>query len=285
MTLIPMYLPRPPLLMAVLGGGAIAPFGRRRVRELIAGHLVLGLVVLFPVMGLTLATAHELDNPIRLTTYNVWFGHAGKERVVSELVGNPSDIIVVQAGFESLDEMLKKRLPDRYTRADDELAIVSRWPIRDTFVPPPLDENGVPAMFVKYVVDTPQGALRIINLHAFSPRHALQGETDARSNIIAREGQVRAAAEAARQDVAPFILVGDTNLPAMSAVKRRELGSFKDAFDEVGAGFGYTFPSNHPWMRIDRVLTGDGVQFGTIEVAPRGASDHCAVSVTFSLTP
>lgn len=285
LTLIAMYLPRLPLLLATLAGGAAAKLGRRRVRELVAANVVLGLIVLFPVMGFTVSSSNDLDKPIRLTTYNVWFGRAGRPQLVEELVAMPADILLIQASYGSLGETLKKRLPDREIREDEELTIVSRWPIRDTFLPPPLKGTDVDSMFAKYVIDTPQGALRLVSLHAYSPRHALGGADDARENIASREAQVHDAVTAAREDVPPFIVAGDTNLPAMSAIRRRQLGGLHDAFDEVGTGFGYTFPANHPWMRIDRVLASDGVKFGTIEVAPQGASDHRAVTVTFSLSP
>jgi endonuclease/exonuclease/phosphatase family metal-dependent hydrolase len=142
-------------------------------------------------------------------------------------------------------------------------------------------------MFVKYVIDAPGGALRVVNVHAYSPRHALFGDREPDRNIAQREGQIAAAVAAARDDVPPFVIGGDTNLPALSAVGRRHFAGMTDAFDDVGFGFGYTFPASRPWMRIDRVLGGRGIRFGDVRVGARGASDHrpLFVDLELDLTP
>jgi vancomycin resistance protein VanJ len=282
LTLIPMYVPRHPLLLGCFVGAGLAYYGKKRVAALLVAFSVLAIVVLFPVMGFNISAGHEIDRPIRVATYNVWFGHGGRPALVEEIAAMPFDIIVIQAAYGSLEEQLKTRLPDRHIRQDGELAIVSKFPFHDVIVPPAFPD-GTPSMYVKYVVDTPNGALRVFNLHAWSPRHALGGADDAHENIGAREAQVHGAVEAARSDVPPFIIAGDTNLPALSAIKRRNFGSLNDAFDEAGSGFGYTFPANHPWMRIDRILGSDGVHFASVRVGERGVSDHRSLSADMEI--
>jgi vancomycin resistance protein VanJ len=283
-TLVLTYLPRLPLLVAAMAGTIMAPLTRRRVRLQVMIQVVLGLVVLFPVMGFTVATTRTVQRPVHLASYNVFFGKAGGPALVEELAAMPVDLLVIQAAFGSLGEKLRERLPDRTVRQDDELVLVSRFPVRSVEVPPPLPD-GTAAMFVKYVVDTPGGALRICNVHPYSPRHALFGDRETGDNIAQREGQIAAAVAAARSDVPPFVIVGDTNLPALSAIARRHFSGLTDAFADVGFGFGYTFPTRRLWMRIDRVLGSDGVRFADVRVAPRGASDHRAIFVDFELAP
>jgi endonuclease/exonuclease/phosphatase (EEP) superfamily protein YafD len=137
---------------------------------------------------------------------------------------------------------------------------------------------------VKYVIDTPYGALRVYNVHPVTPRQALVGDKDSGENISTREMQIAKAVEAARSDPPPFVLVGDTNLPPWSAIGRRRVGKLEEAWSEVGFGFGYTFPAKRPWMRIDRAFASDDVRFLDMRVAPRGASDHRAIFVDFELT-
>ena len=161
---------------------------------------------------------------------------------------------------------------------------MSKFPVRSVLVPPALPD-GTPSMFVKFVIDTPGGALRIYDLHAYSPRHALFGDHSAGDDIAQRDGQVGAAVAAAHSDVPPFIVVGDTNLPAMSAIARHHFAGLTDAFADSGLGFGYTFPTKRPWMRIDRVLASDGVRFAGVRVAAQGASDHRAIYEDLELTP
>jgi vancomycin resistance protein VanJ len=278
-TLLALYAPRHPLLLAVALGALLAPLTRRRVRALLAGHAALALVVLFPAMGLALSTSHATSpKTLRLASYNVFFGKIGRPALIDEIAAMPADVIVLQAAFASLGEKLQERLPDRTVKQDGELVLVSKLPVRTMTVPPPLPD-GTPAMFVAYVIDTPSGALRIYNVHAFSPRHALFGDSGTDDNIAQREGQIEAAVRAARTDVPPFVIAGDTNLPALSAIGRRHFSGLTDAFGEVGAGFGYTFPAKRPWMRIDRMLGSAGVRFTDARVAPRGASDHRALYV------
>ena len=281
-TLVLLYLPRLPLLLGVAAGAGAAPLTRRWVRPLLAIHVVLALVVLFPVMGLAVARSRSSEQAIHLASYNVFFGKAGRPALIDQIVAMPADIVVIQAAFASLSDRLRERLPDRTVRQDGELLLVSRYPVRSVEVPPPLPE-GTPAMFVKYVIDTPAGALRVFNVHPYSPRHALFGDHEPGDNIAQREGQIAATVAAARNDVPPFIIVGDTNLPALSAIGRRHFSGLTDAFADVGFGFGYTFPAKRPWMRIDRVLGSDGIRFADARVAPLGASDHRAIFVDLEL--
>jgi vancomycin resistance protein VanJ len=283
-TLVLLYMPRLPLLVAGATGALLAPLTRRKVRLLVAGQIVLCLVVLFPVMGLAVATSRTAEQPIHLASYNVFFGKAGRPALIDEIAAMPADVVVIQAAFGSLSEKLRERLPDRTIRQDGELLLVSKFPVRSVEVPPAL-ADGTPAMFVKYVIDTPGGALRVVNVHPYSPRHALFGDSETGDNISQRDEQISAAVAAARNDVPPFVIVGDTNLPALSAIGRRYFSGLTDAFADVGFGFGYTFPTKRPWMRIDRVLGSDGVRFADVRVAPRGASDHRAIFVDLELVP
>jgi endonuclease/exonuclease/phosphatase (EEP) superfamily protein YafD len=282
LTLMSLYLPRLPLLIAVSAGTLLAPITRRRVALLLAIQVALFLVVLFPVMGLAVSTSRPTDRPVRLASYNVFFGKAGRPTLIEEVVAMPADVVVIQAAFSSLSEKLRERLPERIIRQDDQFILVSKFPVPVVEVPPPLSDR-TPAMFVKYVLDTPSGALRVYNVHPFSPRHALFGEHETGDDIAQREGQIEAAVAAARNDVTPFVIAGDTNLPALSAIGRRHFSGLTDAFADVGLGFGYTFPARRPWMRIDRVLGSEGVRFTAARVAPRGASDHRAVFVDLEL--
>ena len=284
LTLMLLYLPRLPLLLAAALGALLAPLTRRRVPLLVAAQVVLGLVVLFPVMGLAVSTSRSMERPIHLASYNVFFGKAGRPALLEEVVAMPADVVVIQAAFGSLSQKLQERLPDRTVKQDGELVIVTKFQVRSMEVPPALPD-GTPAMFIKYVLDTPGGPLRIYNVHAYSPRHALFGDRESGDDIAQREGQIGAAVAAARSDVSPFVIAGDTNLPALSAIGRRHLSGLTDAFADVGLGFGYTFPTKRPWMRIDRVLGSAGVRFTDVRVGARGASDHRPLFVDFEIAP
>ena len=275
MTLIFLYLPRLPLLLAATAGAALAPIARRHVKVIAAVNVVLALVVVFPVMGLSLAGSKTGKEPIRFTSYNVFWGHGGqvgRQKLVDEIAAQPLDVVMMQAANSSMKELLEKRFPDRHVHQEGEFVLMTRFPIRSAEAPPPLPD-GTEAMYMKYVIETPAGPLRLYNVHPFSPRHALFADEETAANIQHREEQIAAAVTAARTDVPPFILAGDTNLPPMSSIGRRHLDGLKDAFEEAGFGFGYTFTAKRPWMRIDRAF-GTGVRFLGVRVAEQGISDH-----------
>lgn len=291
-TLIALYLPRQPLIISTVGCGILVPVTRmkRWIRPLVAAQVVLSLVVLFPVMGFSVGLAGSPSTPdkvFRLASYNIHYGHEGRERVLDEIVAiaDRADIIVLQASFGSLTEKIAPRLPDRRIHQENEFVLISRFPIQKAEVGPHLDTgDDTPSMYVKYVIDTPGGALRVFNVHPYSPRYALFYDDGTPKNIDHREEQILASVTAARSDPPPFILLGDTNLPPMSAVARRNFAGLRDAFEDSGFGFGYTFPVKYPWMRIDRAF-GSGVKFLDARVGPRGASDHRAIFVDAEIVP
>lgn len=281
---VALYVPRQPLLVATVAGLVAALVLKRRV--LVAVEAVLCLVVLFPVMGLHVSTASAPSRPeraVRLATYNVFFGKGGRPQLLDELAAMAADVdvLAVQAAYDSLGARLRERLPDRTIRQDGELILVSRFPVVGAQVPEWRPEELKP-MYAGYVLDTPQGPLRVFVTHPFSPRNALVDRDEAwTADVARREAQVAGLIAATRQPGPPLVIAGDTNLPPMSAIARRHFGHLDDAFEQAGTGLGYTFPAKRPWMRIDRVFGGPEVRFTSARVGPKGASDHRPVFVTF----
>ena len=284
-SLLALYAPRQPFLVVAFAALLLVPFTRtKRRRILLVLQSALCAALLFPVLGFSVSMPREAKQPIRITSYNVFFGKEGRPALLDEIAAMSSDIIVLQAAYDSLGSALRERLPDRTIHQDYELVLVTRFNLRSADVPPPLPD-GTPAMYVKYVLDTPYGALRVYNVHAYSPRHALfdRDGNQTASNIAQREAQIAAVVAAARSDVPPFVIVGDTNLPGWSRIGREHFDGLRDAFDEAGFGFGYTFPAKRPWLRIDRALRGDGARFVDARVGARGASDHRRLDVVLEL--
>lgn len=281
-----LYAPRLPVVAFVGVGMALAAFARRR--RLLVGQAIYCAAFPFLIAGLHVNTraspTDRVREPIRLATYNTYFGKLGREKLDDELDATSADLLVLQAAYDSLGDRLRRRYPEKSVHQSSELVLVSRFPIRDVEEPAALPPNVRP-MFVTYLLDTPFGPLVLTNVHPYSPRHALFGEADARENIDAREAQIAAAVASARRRGAPFVIAGDTNLPEWSAIARRHLADLGDAFADVGFGFGFTFPAKRPWMRIDRVMHGPGVRALEAKVMDRGASDHRMLLVSLEMTP
>jgi endonuclease/exonuclease/phosphatase family metal-dependent hydrolase len=70
-----------------------------------------------------------------------------------------------------------------------------------------------------------------------------------------------------------YVIVGDFNNPPAGHNFNRLNREFNDAFGWKGWGFGYTYPSNFPLLRIDYAFLTD-IQSLSAEVVATTASDH-----------
>lgn len=78
----------------------------------------------------------------------------------------------------------------------------------------------------------------------------------------------------------PALVVGDFNLVVESSRFRADWGAWRDTFEEVGRGTGYTWHSRWYGLRIDHVLHDDAWQTVRHEVGPDLGSDHRPLIVT-----
>jgi endonuclease/exonuclease/phosphatase family metal-dependent hydrolase len=101
-------------------------------------------------------------------------------------------------------------------------------------------------------------------------------------NSALRRLQAEAIAAEAARSPHPVIIAGDTNMPALSNILGSTLGRFTDGFAAMGRGFGYTYPADRPWMRIDRILVDDRLRFRRFDTVGGDASDHWAVYAVIS---
>ena len=190
-------------------------------------------------MGFRLGGSKSSEFPVRLATYNVYFGKLSRPALLDEIAAMHADIILLQATYDSMFARVKERFPDRQLHHTDDFILITRYKIRRVEEPPPLSDGTLPK-FIGYVLETDAGPLRVFNVHPFSPRHALFEDEQTNDNIRHREEQVAAVVAAAQRPGPPFVIAGDTNLPALSSMGRRYFADLHDAFDDVGFGLGYT---------------------------------------------
>ncbi len=276
-----LYAPRQPwLVTTALVAGALA-WARRP--QLLVLHAILAVVVAFPFMGTRVERSRTAysggTSAIRILTWNVFWGHFGVDPITEQVVAAGADVVVLQASQPSVTAGLARGLPTHSVLERGEFSLATKLPLLSAELAAPISEDE-PLPLASFVVRTANGrSLRLLVVHPGSPRHALFDRRDARLDAEKRDRQFAHVAAAAERSSEPVVIIGDTNLPGWSVIARKRLGAFRDAFDEVGSGLGYTFPAKHPWMRIDRVLAGPGVRFLSVRVHPLGASDHRAVSV------
>ena len=120
----------------------------------------------------------------------------------------------------------------------------------------------------------------VASLHLDTVRHDFNrfraGDLDGmRRQTSWRRREVRRVAEAlSRLSEVPTLIGGDLNLPPDSPMREPLRRRYRSAFEEVGRGYGFTYPSRWPWIRIDDVLAGPGWTVTRCRVGPDMGSDH-----------
>jgi endonuclease/exonuclease/phosphatase (EEP) superfamily protein YafD len=300
-TLAAMYLPRLGFALPLPFVIAAAWFwGSRR---LIALQAVSVALLVFPLMGFNPGvgrmTARATDPALRVMSFNVSFGRPGAAAVLQQVRAFAADVVVLQDAGARFESDLRKAFSGWNARLDGEFFLATRYVIRDAYVPPDLEypKGKGGAHFVQYTLETPVGLVDLFNVHPTTPRPGLEevrgnglGEELVSGRLLTgkaggtvewnayrRTRQVAGIAARANASPKPVIIAGDTNLPGLSRTLAEHLGRYRDAFHDAGAGFGYTFPARRPWMRIDRILTGDRLKAVEFRVGDATRSDHRSV--------
>jgi vancomycin resistance protein VanJ len=267
-------------------------------------------LLVHPLMGLNLGTAfapgvaQAAHAPLRVLSYNVQ--SAREPDVIADTVARAeADLVLFQEWDDRAAEALFTVLPGYHRFVSGQFAVFSRFPISEIYVPPRVaagPQRDRAARFVRYTIAAPFGATAVLNVHPVSPRAGLEevrrselardllegnvappeGIESLRTNAALRWRQAEAIAEealhAAEATGGRVIIAGDTNLPGLSRIFAQTLASFHDGFTQAGRGFGYTFPTHRPWMRIDRILASAPLGFTRFAVLPDAGSDHLAVT-------
>jgi len=299
-TTVVLYLPHALLVLPVSGVAMLqALVGPRRL--LLVSLATFG-VLLFPIMGLSIGGPRAPDHTarVRLLTYNVDSGRRGVEEILRQIGVAAPDVVLLQESTWAVDDAVSAALPGFSFHRYGQFFIASRYTIQRIARPEKIEVHGVEQFprYIGYTVDSTLGPLDIWNVHPISPRDGfaeLRGEGLLReieeggifagdtshlsANTELRRLQVEDLSAHARLSKNRVIIAGDTNLPVASRILADNLGSYQDAFAEVGRGFGYTFPAHRyvPWMRIDRILAGPELRFVGVQVGELHGSDHYCV--------
>jgi vancomycin resistance protein VanJ len=247
-------------------------------------------------------TGEDAGPKLRFMSFNVDSGYAGYDAIASAIVEQSPDVVVVQEAFhgpEQLAEKLKKHYA--HTHFIHQFVIASRFPILAATDPERIEYFGRERSprFMRYVIASPLGELAVFSVHPVSPRgilglyryrqvvelmkskalFSLDPEEGVEGNTGLRLLQLEAISRLAALEKRPVVIAGDFNLPGLSPAFRKNFGDYADGFREASWGFGYTFPSKYPWLRLDRVLVSHALAFQSFEVGCKELSDHrCVVS-------
>lgn len=100
-----------------------------------------------------------------------------------------------------------------------------------------------------------------------------------RKNCVLRAGQVDSIAPVIADTRTRYLICGDFNDTPISYVYRTMARGAKDAFSECGVDYSHTYRGFFNTLRIDYVLSSDGLETRSYEVPDVTCSDHLPVVV------
>jgi endonuclease/exonuclease/phosphatase (EEP) superfamily protein YafD len=155
--------------------------------------------------------------------------------------------------------------------------LFSKLPLSDSQVHYLTDSRN-PSVFAS--VRLPSG--ETVKLYAIHPRPPLVGQSTAE-----RDGQLLAAALAARDDPAPHVIAGDINSVPWEGVigRTQRVGRVLDP--RIGQGLYVTWNAKSPVLKwpLDQILPGPGFTLLSLQVLPAFGSDHRPYLAELCLDP
>jgi endonuclease/exonuclease/phosphatase (EEP) superfamily protein YafD len=286
-----LFLPALLLLPFALGRGMFL------LRLALAAAAATFLIVYPPALPLP-APAPAPD--LSLLQWNVYVGGVTPEELRRALEQYQPDVVTLQEadlGAIAADEALAAAYPHRLVRDGEtapSLAILSRFPIVDSGVPP-MDESAWDMPRVVWArLDVGGRTVTLVNAHPIPPRTFEPGCSPLRCyNAGPRDAQiadVRRLVEQLRAGTGdPLLLAGDMNVTEREPAYFDLATGLRDAHRVAGAGFGASWrPAGlgleAGLLRIDYIFTdGRARPLGLhTDCAWRG-SDHCLLVGSFAL--
>lgn len=221
---------------------------------------------------------------IRVITYNIHHSMAGGIAVADEISKANPDIIVLQEAnavlkWSNTVNEIQRLKCGKYKIDYGELAILSRYPIK--YYAPCQMESKTGRIYLKATLDISGHGVDIINVHLNSslrPWSYISNQANiiekVESSSSLRAYQVKAMLNDLNTIKTPLIIAGDFNTPPRGMVYAKFTRIYSDAFASAAWGFGNTFRSDVPALRIDYIFLGGGARAKHCYVPVTQASDH-----------
>ncbi|MBI5016010.1 MAG: endonuclease/exonuclease/phosphatase family protein [Deltaproteobacteria bacterium] len=264
---------------------------------------IMGFQVPFPWRGWSAA-----DEPtLRVMTWNVKYGRRDIFALIGDIVTTKPDLLLMQDAQGTMRGPLGDLLRDWNVRSHGQYVTASRLPLSEGQVRW-ISFAGEKHTSLRCELQLGPQSVAVYNVHFQTPRRGLNALRRARrrpwalpSGVEALQGNVAARLEQAeiiagevRRETIPVIVAGDLNSPDASAVCRELRGAgLRDAFEEAGFGYGYTY--GHfllerrlpefclPWLRIDHIMINSRFEARRCWTGTAEASDHRPVIADLGL--
>lgn len=276
-----LYGPRWITLLPVI---LLLPAGLLRPRFILP--LFLSLCVLAgPVLGLclpdlSLGRERVEGAPLRLVTCNTDGTHLDPRALGEYLAVTMPDVVALQEWAPEHEKGVFWQRSWNIQTAQG-MCVASRYPIQNVrFLGPA--ELGASGGVLCCELETPQGRIRLVNLHLPTPREGIEamippsweGVRELRTNIMVRECASAMARQWLANPPGRILLAGDLNLPSESVIYQKYWGDYRDAYASAELGWGYTKYTRWFGVRIDHLLAGPGWRCRRCWVGPDVKSDH-----------
>jgi endonuclease/exonuclease/phosphatase (EEP) superfamily protein YafD len=241
---------------------------------------------------------------LTVMTYNVLAWHEYTQPVIDTIRAQYVDVVCFQELNHNLAQALSSELRDEFPYQILEpvdnptgIGVISRYPIRPSGERLPLRWVGGPQVLE---LDWDGQTVTLVNIHMV-PNTRMGPRSIIEPPIRLREAQARELVALAQRR-SPIIIAGDANSAPLNEATRILTRELRDAWREVGFGFGHTFPgstipgsdrprignSNRyvpPWLaRIDYVFHSKDWETVSAILAPfDGVSDHRGVIAVLKL--
>jgi vancomycin resistance protein VanJ len=248
-------------------------------------------VVAGPLMGASAAVHQLWERPplgerVRIATFNLGLRPILVGDLRRWIEAQKLDVICFQEGGTESDR-LDPELPEGW-HLSPKGHIATRLPVDAEL--PPLPHDWKPGRFYTAHMErvrlrTPSGrGFVVASVHLPTLREGIEGllKTGGRAEMTRHTAwwgheMARILAALATTSDVPLLIAGDFNMPADDSTMAALRSSFRFAFEEAGWGYGYTRPAQHPWVRIDHILTGPQWYVSSCRVGPDFGSDHLPV--------
>jgi vancomycin resistance protein VanJ len=235
--------------------------------------LLTGFLITFMGFNIPRSNTTSSKPTLRFVTYNL---HQDN-RAIAALKRLQPDIAVLQESRDvnGLLNELREAFPNFSIQHENELTTISRFPIRDTRIYR-LPKNRRPLLEV--TVDFNGKSVRVVNTHY--PTLDFQGlasrntntEDRINKNALVRLGMTKVLLELGQDS--PLLIGGDFNTTPRGAMYSSLRAKYQNVFEQAGWGFGFTYSSRVPVIRIDHVWTNSKIRATRAFAVDDHASDH-----------
>ena len=261
---------------------------RRRALAMLAVSAWIGVV---PVMGFSIPwraafSRQSASPPFRVLTCNIHRHQINIQALQNVIAEQKPDIIALQEWSSKYDAIFAKDI--WHLLRQGEVLLASRFPItKSELIGEGFEQPGDAVCFD---IDTPNGKVHVVNVHLASPHYQIEDVLDRspsggqalQSNSERRHRQSQAVRRYVDGLGPNTIIAGDFNTPDDSFIFRESWTGLSDAFQTAGWGFGNTYFAHKTSVRIDHLLSANGLKCEACWVGPSVNSPHRPLIADFN---